>query len=169
MDDFSYARFVRKRKGLAEAEFLAQVEVPHLFLASPLIGLDEGQVQTEKVTETGVESSPLASASIFPIAKRPGANAFPMMITLGRAPNNDIVLRDRRVSTFHAYFRPKDGGWWICDVSSNGTAVDGEEIPRNEEVPIESNAVVTLAKAVQVEFLEPPDLYDRVSRTNLPA
>ena len=168
VDEFSYLRFVRRRKGLNEVDFLRQVRLPHLFLASPLSGLETAQVETEKVTDPDIDTSELGVAQIFPIAKRPGANAFPMMITLGRAPNNDIVLRDRRVSTFHAYFRLVGETWWICDVSSNGTAVDGTTLPRDEEAQIESNAVVTLARAVQVEFQLPPDLFDRVARTKLP-
>ena len=43
-------------------------------------------------------------------------------ILIGRAQNNDIVLRAEYVSKLHAYLEEHDGSWWIHDAdSANGT------------------------------------------------
>jgi uncharacterized SAM-binding protein YcdF (DUF218 family) len=45
--------------------------------------------------------------------------------TLGRAPDNTIVLPDGSVSAHHAAVRQDRGQWWVEDLgSTNGTAVN---------------------------------------------
>jgi hypothetical protein len=45
--------------------------------------------------------------------------------TLGRAPDNTIVLPDPSVSAHHAAVRQEQGQWWIEDLrSTNGTALN---------------------------------------------
>ena len=45
--------------------------------------------------------------------------------TLGRAPDNTIVLPDASVSAHHAAARQDGGQWWVEDLrSTNGTAVN---------------------------------------------
>jgi hypothetical protein len=45
--------------------------------------------------------------------------------TLGRAPDNTIVLPDASVSAHHAAVRQEQGQWWLEDLgSTNGTAVN---------------------------------------------
>ena len=70
---------------------------------------------------------------IYPLAKKPHA-PFPDMITIGRTPNNDVVLKDATVSRLHAFFRHRDGHWQIADGGSkNGTYLDGTVLaPRKE-------------------------------------
>jgi pSer/pThr/pTyr-binding forkhead associated (FHA) protein len=51
-------------------------------------------------------------------------NPFKQMITVGRSPNNDIVLEDKSVSKVHGWFKRTDFRWWIHDQpSTNGTFV----------------------------------------------
>lgn len=46
---------------------------------------------------------------------------------LGRLPDNDIVLSDKRVSRHHAEVVQRDGRWVVRDTgSTNGTAVNGK-------------------------------------------
>lgn len=46
---------------------------------------------------------------------------------LGRLPDNDIVLNDKRVSRHHAEVVQRDGRWMVRDAgSTNGTAVNGK-------------------------------------------
>jgi hypothetical protein len=46
---------------------------------------------------------------------------------VGRLPDNDIVLDDKRVSRYHAELSEKSGGWMLRDTgSTNGTAVNGK-------------------------------------------
>ncbi len=67
-------------------------------------------------------------------------------LRLGRAPDNDVVLADRRVSRRHARIAADDAaaaaGFFIEDLgSSNGTFVDGRRVTR---APLDRGATITL-------------------------
>ncbi len=58
-------------------------------------------------------------------------HSFPLLgrTTLGRSPDNAIVLSDGFVSTNHAVLSFRDGSWWLADLDSrNGSWVNGERI-----------------------------------------
>ena len=56
-------------------------------------------------------------------------------ITLGRAPDNDLVIQDGSISRYHARLRHAGGAWRIEDLSSkNGTRVNDVE---NSAAPLE--------------------------------
>ncbi len=58
---------------------------------------------------------------MFPLAKKPGAS-FADRITIGRTPNNDVVIDDSSVSRFHAYVRRAGDAWSVADAGSkNGS------------------------------------------------
>lgn len=54
------------------------------------------------------------------------------VVTVGRAPDNDIVVADSTVSWHHAEIRSEpDGGYELVDLSShNGTFLNGERVSR---------------------------------------
>lgn len=59
------------------------------------------------------------------------------IINIGSYNKNNIVINGNRVSRFHANLREmKDGKWFICDTSTNGTMVNGMTIPKNRLVPV---------------------------------
>lgn len=61
---------------------------------------------------------------IYPLEKVDTRNSFAMWVTLGRAPNNDLILPNPAVSKFHATFRKVGGDYFVCDRgSTNGTAL----------------------------------------------
>ena len=72
--------------------------------------------------------APLANAPhiLVPLRKREG-KPFAERISVGRALNNDVVLRHASVSKFHAYFECDDkGGFYLTDArSKNTTTVNG--------------------------------------------
>ena len=74
------------------------------------------------------------SREVFPIRKFvPARNPFEAMITLGRAPNNDVVLACERISKFHAYVATDSiakQSVLIDAGSANGTWLDGKKIER---------------------------------------
>jgi len=75
------------------------------------------------------DQADLGVCLVHPVVKRPGGN-FAKMILIGRADNNDLVLRQPHVSKFHAYFHQRDDIWQLTDArSSNGTEVDGRALP----------------------------------------
>jgi len=67
------------------------------------------------------------------------------VVTLGRGPQNDIVLNDpdRAISRFHAEVRPdEERGWVLVDLNSqNGCWVDGRRVDR---VPLRPGVPVTI-------------------------
>jgi hypothetical protein len=104
---------------------------------------------------------------IFPLAKKPNA-PFPDMITVGRTPNNDIVLRDATVSRLHAFFKYKttqapDGSrtyvWQIADGGSkNGTSLDGLALAPRKERGVSSGQVVKIGD-LELTFYASEDLF----------
>ncbi|MBV8086544.1 MAG: FHA domain-containing protein [Chloroflexi bacterium] len=65
--------------------------------------------------------------------------------TLGRAPDNTIVLPDQSVSAHHASVHQDRGQWWVEDLrSTNGTAVN--ESPVRGSVPLYPGDVIRLGE-----------------------
>ncbi len=161
-----YAKFAERWRGRPLEAFLAAVEHPHLLLTTdPKRQLGTARFRTEAVGEGDLAAAEAGeSGLLLEVAKRPGRNAFPMMITVGRAPNNDVVVPDVRVSSFHAYLRRTDR-WVVCDASSNGTALDGETLEKEQERPIASGAKLLLARCVELVYLEPRDLWEHLQRS----
>jgi len=63
-------------------------------------------------------------------------------IRIGRGVDNDLVLRDVRVSRQHAAIEPAADGWIIRDMNStNGTYLDGERV---DEARVNAAAEVSL-------------------------
>ncbi|HEV3312025.1 MAG TPA: DUF3662 and FHA domain-containing protein [Chloroflexota bacterium] len=53
-------------------------------------------------------------------------------ISIGRSPDNDIVIDDRRVSRHHAELAQSNGRWVVQDLgSTNGTALNGRLTKQN--------------------------------------
>ncbi len=50
-------------------------------------------------------------------------------ISIGRAPDNDLVLNESNVSRYHARMYYKSGNWYIVDLqSTHGTTVNGTKV-----------------------------------------
>ena len=65
---------------------------------------------------------------------------FPVRI--GRGVDNDLVLRDVRVSRHHAAIEPSPHGWIVRDLqSTNGTYVNGRRV---QELEIDQGTEVSL-------------------------
>jgi pSer/pThr/pTyr-binding forkhead associated (FHA) protein len=66
-------------------------------------------------------------------------NAFKSFITVGRARNNDIVLRAPKISKLHAQFAPCEDGCELMDLdSANGTTVNGVQLRKDQSVRLNS-------------------------------
>lgn len=65
---------------------------------------------------------------------------------IGTHYRNSIRIQGSHVSRFHATIKQtKDGKWYICDHSSNGTTVNGNRIPKDQYVPIKKGDVIACA------------------------
>lgn len=164
----TFADFARAHADQALEDFLDEVRDPHLFIPS----IDTGGAIDEPTSFATMRFVPGSSravregARIIPVRKRRDSNAFAMMITLGRAPNNDLVIPDQRVSKFHAYFRRLGQQWTINDANSmNGTWVDGQPIASDRSAPLRSGSSIRIAETLELVFLEPQALYERLKTT----
>ena len=109
----------------------------------------------------------LRSLRLAPLTKRPGANSFSMMITVGRTENNDIVLKHTMVSKFHAYFRTLGENFTLVDAGSlNGTWLDGKRCAPERSYPLKSGSQIKLGGAVIAEFMTPADLFQLVQESS---
>ena len=98
---------------------------------------------------------------LYPLSKT-GTNPWSDRVLVGRASNNDIVLRNDRISKLHAYFQLGARGIWrIYDArSANGTRVDGVAVPPGEAgVAIRPGQIVMFG-TVATELVDSATLYD---------
>jgi hypothetical protein len=63
------------------------------------------------------------SVLVYPLRQREGSAGH--LLTVGRAPDNDVVIADRSVSRFHAFLKREAGHYQLQDAgSTNGTEVN---------------------------------------------
>ena len=124
---------------------------------------------TEFRTLVGSRQAALAAAAkqagrLIRVRKREG-NPFAMMITIGRALNNDIHIPGKDISKFHAYLSRNGSDWQVTDAgSTNGTFVAGQQLPLRIAQPLELGVPIILG-STQVTLLEGEHLYQHLSRT----
>jgi hypothetical protein len=97
---------------------------------------------------------------VIPLKKAP-TNPFPDRISVGRAPNCDIVFRDPSVSKLHGHFRDvsADSAVFTDAKSANGTRLNGAAMVSGEAVEVRSFAYLILGR-VRVQLLASADVYD---------
>lgn len=101
---------------------------------------------------------------VFPL-KKAAANAFAMMITVGRAANNDIVLPYDSISKFHAYFSSTPQGWVLTDAkSTNGTYIAGRKVEGDAKEKLELDKFpileLSFSKVVPCKLYTPDSFWD---------
>lgn len=96
--------------------------------------------------------------AIYPLAKKAGAS-FPDRITLGRTPNNDLVIADASVSRLHAYVKQVSSGWVVADAGSkNGSWLDDAALEPRKERKLTSKALLRVGD-IDLTFFLAADLY----------
>jgi len=88
-------------------------------------------------------------------------NPFPERISIGRAPNCDVVIRDPSVSKLHGHFRDvrADAAVFTDAKSANGTRIDGNVLEPGIAVEIQRQCVMTFGR-VRLLLLSAADVYD---------
>lgn len=85
---------------------------------------------------------------------------FPDMVTIGRVPNNDIVLAYPTVSKVHAYLRRDGEAWRLHDNRSrNGTFVARRRLAAGGSHPLEDGDLVHIGPSLALTFLLPASLF----------
>ncbi len=139
------AALVRRRPGgepVLDPDEGPSVDLESETMVGPVVGLRRREAPVE----------------IFPLSKKAGA-PFPDMITIGRTPNNDIVLRDATVSRLHAFFRQREQLWIVADAGSkNGSRLDGAQLEPRKERPVTSGQRVRIGD-LELTFYTATDLF----------
>lgn len=150
--------------GLDPEAFVARF--PHAVLLIEEPGM--ASETTEFMTLAGKQESDLVTTQragrLVRIRKR-GGNPFAMMITIGRALNNDIHIPGKDVSKFHAFLAQSGDSWTLTDAgSTNGSFMAGEQLPLRTACPIEIGAPAILG-STQVTVLQGKQLYQHLLHT----
>ncbi len=98
---------------------------------------------------------------VFTVLKRlKKMEAFPLGVTLGRMPSNDILVDEPSVSRFHCFFQqdPHTGFWHVSDAESfNGTFCDGVRLPPSRPAPLRDRVDLRIG-FIEMRFLSPVGL-----------
>lgn len=83
-----------------------------------------------------------------------------ILITIGRNPNNRLVINHQSVSGYHAELKLcDDGSIFLIDKSStNGTTVKGKRIQTEIEVPVNRGDKITFAGVIDLDWKHIPVL-----------
>ena len=118
----------------------------HLFLMfyETVDPIGASSFATQIVSKELARKKPTSELRVMPLVKAPG-NPYSDRISVGRARNCDVVLRNPSVSKLHSHIRKEPGGGWtIIDQNShNGTAVDGIRVQPGKPIPIKLGEQVT--------------------------
>ena len=160
------AELEKRIRGGTVEDFAARY--PHPFLVEWRPRAATEPFRGSQTTEPGVTlpgGAPPDAARVIQVRKTPAGAAF-RHVTVGRTSNNDIALGDAGISKLHAYFvAPEpdttDRRWRLVDVSSFGTAVNGERCIREHPTPLLAAARDVAAPRVSFAdvhflFLEDP-------------
>jgi FHA domain len=154
-----YFQFVTRHAMRPRAELLSTLERIHLYFPCLPDLENTDAFTTLRIRPMPAMPDDIGLQGIMPVAKDATRNALGMMVTLGRAKNNDLVVPDRRVSKFHLYFRELGGEWSVVDANStNGSRLDGVEMVPERSYPIRSGARIELSGGIMVHVLEPEDV-----------
>jgi hypothetical protein len=141
------------------ADFVAKHPKP-VFVVEPF-GEQSDEASFETLRPGPQGGLGMLGPAVAVLEKRDGANAFDMMITIGRAKNNDVQILSPQVSKFHAYvmFGP-DGAATLTDAGSTcGTNLGGRPLtPRTERAPLADGAQVLMGD-VRLTYFSPPALH----------
>ena len=143
-------------------EFVARR--PHLFLVLEQELYDQDQVgfATQVVDPVSLKRSTVKrpqNIEVLPVVKAAG-NPYPDRVSVGRARNCDIVMRDPSISKLHAHFRVGGPKVELVDIDSqNGTRINGRALAPHQPAQV-SNGDTVLFGSVACKLVDAAALYD---------
>ena len=123
----------------------------------------------EHLQEAKVRTAILA-ARVIEIRKRKDV-AEPNMITIGRSPENDIVIYNKMVSRRHAYLllNHLEGTCSLVDIgSTNGTFLNDIQVTPHEEYPLNEADEITFGIETKVVYFSSEAFRTFLSELNSP-
>ncbi|HEX9100653.1 MAG TPA: FHA domain-containing protein, partial [Polyangia bacterium] len=142
-------------------EFVARQPYSFLVLEQALAEEDVG-FSTQVVDPVSLRRSTVRrpqNIEVLPVIKAPG-NPYPDRVSVGRARNCDIVMRDPSVSKLHAHFRVGGPKLELVDIDSqNGTRVNGRALAPHQPAQV-SNGDTVLFGSVACKVVDAAALYD---------
>jgi translation elongation factor P/translation initiation factor 5A len=127
---------------------------PHSFLVVVFIPPKESEEEEHHTRKASLSDyiprkGRLSGMKAVPLVKT-SRNVFSSKITVGRATNNDVIIRAQMISKAHATFLLDDGDRVkLMDMgSANGTMVNGRRLKKREMVPVGSGDTVTFWRFV---------------------
>lgn len=101
--------------------------------------------------------------AIYPFIKRSNSQSTANIFTIGRTPDNDMIMKDMAISKAHAAIRISKGSFFIEDCgSTNGTRLNGVRVG-NKPVLLRDRDVIALG-SYEFTFLYPSSLYDLLGK-----
>jgi hypothetical protein len=161
MDTTSVIDLARKK---TRAQFVAALPNPFLVLSTDNAAVSPLQFRTVVATPSDAAQAAFAQAGapavdIIEVTKAPG-NPYPDRISVGRARNCDVVLRDASVSKLHGHFRVAPSKLELIDSGShNGTRVNGHGIAPNTPTPVIIGDTIIFGR-VAAKLLDAGGVYD---------
>ncbi len=100
---------------------------------------------------------PGGGRTIFEIKSKKGG----VIVSVGRAPNCDLVVDHPSVSKMHAFFHRDvlTGGYTITDFSSNGTTVNGANLKADAGVTLKNHDAIDFCGGMLAQYHSADSLY----------
>jgi hypothetical protein len=145
-------------------EFVAKLQHCFLVLEQGIYDAEQVGFSTQVVDPVSLKRSGAAGRKaqhleVLPVVKAPG-NPYPDRVSVGRARNCDLVMRDPSVSKLHAHFRVGGPKLELVDIDSqNGTRVNGRPLAPHQPAQVASGDTI-LFGSVAAKLVDAATLYD---------
>jgi pSer/pThr/pTyr-binding forkhead associated (FHA) protein len=150
---------------LPQVEFVAQV-ARRFFVLGAGNGNDNEQPLTfsTQAFRTPTKAPPAQQELVVLAIVKAANNPYPDRVSVGRARNCDIVIRDAGISKLHAVVRIDGEAFSVVDVGSqNGTCVNGRRLLENEPVLLECNDEILIG-TVSAKFMDGAAVHEELKK-----
>jgi translation elongation factor P/translation initiation factor 5A len=127
---------------------------PHPFLVVVFVPPEESDAEEHRTRKASLSDyiprgGRLSGMKAIPLVKT-SRNVFSSKITVGRATNNDVIIRAQMISKAHATFILDDGNRIkLMDMgSANGTMINGKKLRKREMAAVTSGDTITFWRFV---------------------